>query len=226
MSTQSQLVHKYVTVAYELYSDNAKGIHELIEKAPAEHPLRFISGFGTMLDAFEAKIVPLATGEPFDFTLSVDEAYGPYEQEHVLELDKQVFCIDGRFDKDHIYPGNVIPLTNADGNRFDGIIVEVKEHTVVVDLNHFLAGRDLHFRGHVVESREATDAEIQGLIHMMSGEGCGCGCHEGGCGAGCHEGCGGHDHEDCGCHGHDHEDCGCHGHADEGCACGGHHHGH
>lgn len=220
-----QTPHKYVTVAYELYSDNAKGVHELIEKAPAEHPLQFISGFGSMLDAFESHIVPLEKGDAFDFTLSVDEAYGPYEQSHVLELDKQIFCIDGRFDKDNIYPGNVIPLTNEDGNRFDGIIVEVKEKTVVVDLNHFLAGRALHFRGNVVESRPATDAEIQGFVNMMSGEGCGC-CHEdchGGCGGGHHgeEGeCCGHGHgEDC--HGHHH-----HEHGEGGCCGNGHGHGH
>ena len=42
--------HKYVTVAYDLYSDNAEGIHELIERAPVEHPFQFISGMGMTLD--------------------------------------------------------------------------------------------------------------------------------------------------------------------------------
>lgn len=51
-------MHKYITVAYELYADNAKGIHELIEKAPAEHPYQFISGIGVSLEAFEEKIAP------------------------------------------------------------------------------------------------------------------------------------------------------------------------
>ena len=45
-----QTPHKYVTVAYELYADNEKGIHELIEKAPVEHPFQFISGMGVALD--------------------------------------------------------------------------------------------------------------------------------------------------------------------------------
>ena len=44
--------HKYVTVAYELYADNDKGIHELIEKAPVEHPFQFITNMGETLDAF------------------------------------------------------------------------------------------------------------------------------------------------------------------------------
>lgn len=91
--------NKYISVAYELYTDNEKGIHELVEKAPAEHPFQFISGLGVALDAFESHIAALNEGDNFDFTLSVDEAYGPYIQEHVIELDKAVFCIDGKFDK-------------------------------------------------------------------------------------------------------------------------------
>lgn len=193
-----QTPHKYITVAYELYADNEKGIHELIEKAPAEHPFQFISGMGVALEAFENNVASLAAGETFDFTLSVDEAYGPYVQEHVVSLDKEIFCIDGRFDKDTIYPGNVIPLVNGDGNRFQGLILEVKEDKVVVDLNHPLAGKDLHFKGNVILSREATEEEIQGLINMMSGEGCGCGCDD--CGGDCH----GHDEHD-----HHHDGCGC-----------------
>lgn len=219
-----QKSHKYVCVAYELYADNEKGIHELIEKAPAEHPFQFISEMGITLDAFEQKILALQQGDTFDFTLPVDEAYGPYMEEHVLDLDKQVFSINGRFDKETIYPGNVIPLVNEDGNRFQGLILEVKEDKVVVDLNHPLAGKDLHFRGSVVTLRDATDAEVQGMLNMMNHEGCDCGCDDcgGGCGGGhCHdhEGEGGH-HDHC-CHehkgegeGHDH--C-CGGHGGNGC---------
>ena len=92
-----------------------------------------------------------------------------------------------------------------------------------MDLNHPLAGMELNFKGKVVESREATNQEIEGMVNRLSGEGCSCGCG-GGCGGGC-----GHDHE----HGHDHECCGhghgeCHGdheHGHGGCH-GGHGHGH
>ncbi|MCI5757600.1 MAG: peptidylprolyl isomerase [Alloprevotella sp.] len=204
--------NKYITVAYELYTDNEKGIHELVEKAPVEHPFQFITNMGVALDAFEAKVAALAEGENFDFTLTADEAYGPYEEAHVIDLDKEIFCIDGRFDKNTIYPGNVIPLVNADGNRFQGLILEVTDSKVKVDLNHPLAGKDLHFRGEVVTSRPATVAEIQAMAQMLSGEGgCGCGCDD--CGGGCHD----HDHH----HGHGEGGCcgGHHGHGEDGC-CG------
>lgn len=196
-------MHKYITVVYSLYTDNSEGVHELVEQAPVEHPFQFITELGVALEAFEAKLKDLNAGDEFDFTLSVDEAYGPYEQEHVIELPKSTFMLNGRFQNDVIFEGAVIPLVNADGNRFQGLVLEVKEDVVIIDLNHPLAGKELHFKGSVVTSREATDAEVTALIKMMSGEGgCGCGC---GCDGGCDGGC---DSEGCGCGDHEHG-CGC-----------------
>ena len=196
-------MHKYITVAYSLYTDNSEGVHELVEQAPAEHPFQFITELGVALEAFEAKLKDLNAGDEFDFTLSVDEAYGPYEQEHVIELPKSTFMLNGRFQNDVIFEGAVIPLVNADGNRFQGLVLEVKEDVVIIDLNHPLAGKELHFKGSVVTSREATDAEVTALIKIMSGEGgCGCGC---GCDGGCDGGC---DSEGCGCGDHEYG-CGC-----------------
>lgn len=215
---EQQTPNKYVTVAYELYTDNDKGIHELVEKAPIEHPFQFISGLGIALDSFESKILALAEGETFDFVLKVDEAYGPYEQDHVIELPKETFAINGRFDKDMVYPGAVLPLVNADGMRFQGLVLELKNNTVIIDLNHPLAGKDLHFKGQVVTMRDATNEEIQALINH---EGCNCG---GDCEGGCEGGCGGHHHEHgegecCGKHEHGKgECCGKHEHG-EGCGC-------
>lgn len=215
---EQQTPNKYVTVAYELYTDNDKGIHELVEKAPIEHPFQFISGLGIALDSFENKILALTEGEAFDFVLKVDEAYGPYEQDHVIELPKETFAINGRFDKDMVYPGAVLPLVNADGMRFQGLVLELKDNTVIIDLNHPLAGKDLHFKGQVVTMRDATNEEIQALINH---EGCNCGDD---CEGGCEGGCGGHHHEHgegecCGKHEHGKgECCGKHEHG-EGCGC-------
>ena len=221
---EQQTPNKYVTVAYELYTDNDKGIHELVEKAPIEHPFQFISGLGIALDSFENKILALTEGEAFDFVLKVDEAYGPYEQERVIELPKETFAINGRFDKDMVYPGAVLPLVNADGMRFQGLVLELKDNTVIIDLNHPLAGKDLHFKGQVVTMRDATNEEIQALINH---EGCNCG---GDCEGGCEGGCGGHHHEHgegecCGKHEHGKgECCGKHEHGKGEC-CGKHEHG-
>ena len=201
-------MNKYIAVAYKLYTvDN--GESELVEEATDKEPFQFISGYGITLDAFEKEIAGLEKGADFDFTLQKDEAYGDYEQEHVLDLDKEIFCINGHFDRERIYKDAIVPLQNEDGNRFLGKVVSVGNDKVRIDLNHPLAGKTLNFKGHVVESREATNEEIQGLINRMSGEGCCCGGH----------------HDDGGCCGHGHGEGHCKGHHDDGECCGGHHEG-
>jgi FKBP-type peptidyl-prolyl cis-trans isomerase SlyD len=125
----------------------------------------------------------------------------------VLELDREIFSINGQFDKEHIYKDAIVPLQNEDGNRFYGRVLDITDEKVKMDLNHPLAGKTLNFKGKIAENREATLDEIQSMINHLSGEGCGNGCGDcdGGCGEGCGEGCGGH---------HDHE------HGEKGCGCG------
>ena len=174
---------KYITVAYQLYADMANG-RELIEEAYEWNPFQFITELGLTLDTFEAHIAPLKKGDSFDFTLSVDEAYGPRIPELVQELPKSVFEIDGKFDHVHIYEGAVVPLMNEEGQRFPGTVVQVTPTTVTVDLNNPLAGKELQYVGKVVEHRDATNAEIEETLKAFSCGGCG-GCGDDECSGGC-----------------------------------------
>ena len=182
--------NKYITVAYKLYTVE-DGEKELFEETNAEHPFQFISGLGTTLESFENQITALSKGDKFDFTIPADEAYGAYDEQHVFDLPKNIFEIDGKFDSERVTEGSIVPLMTGDGQRVNASVVEIKPDVVVVDLNHPLAGADLIFEGEVIESRPATNEEIQELVKMMSGEGCGCGC------ASCGSDCG----DDCGCEG-------------------------
>ena len=192
--------NKLIVVSYELYVTE-DGERDLVEKATKEQPFQFISGLGTTLDAFENQLKGLVVGDKFEFTISSDEAYGEYDDEHVIDLPKNIFEVDGRFDAERIFAGNVVPLMDADGNRMNATVVEVSNDNVKVDMNHPLAGEDLTFIGEVIESRTATNEEIQGMINVMSGEG-GCGCDS--CGDGCECGEGEENNGGCG------SGCGCH----------------
>lgn len=181
---------KYIRVSYELTAIEGSE-REHIETATRENPFMFVSGLGVSLDAFEAKVVPLNTGDTFDFVLNVEEAYGEYHADFVQEVPKNIFEIDGKIDSKYIYEGAVVPLQNAEGQRFNGLIQRIGDRNIIVDLNHPLAGKQLNFKGEVIESREATNDEIQGILKMLTGEGCGggCGSCSGGCGGGCNGGC-------------------------------------
>lgn len=164
--------NKYIAVAYKLYAE-ADGEREFVEEATKEKPFVFISGFGETLPRFEELVAGLATGDEFDFTLSPDDAYGDYVDERVLELDKAIFSIDGKFDDKQIYEGAIVPLQNEDGNHFLAQVVSVGDDKVTVDLNHPLAGQSLNFKGQVVESHEATNHEIEQMTQRSCSGHCG-----------------------------------------------------
>lgn len=203
--------NKYIAVSYKLYVDGDNG-KELIEEATAERPFSFLTGFGFALDKFEEQMIATEKGQDFKLTLSKEEGYGEYHEEYVLDLDRNMFCINGHFDHEHIYQDAIVPLQNEQGERFNGRVLEISEEKVKMDLNHPLAGETLYFEGTVLENREATKEEVDHMMKHLTG---GCGGHCDSCGGGCdHDDCGcGHD--DCGC-GHDHE----HEHHHDGCGCG------
>ncbi len=180
--------NKIVSVTYDLYVPTESGNPELMESATKEQPLVFAFGLGMMLPKFEENLQGMKVSDKFEFTLSSDDAYGERSEENVLELPKNIFEIDGKFDSETIFAGNIVPLMSNDGQRFNAEVVEVGENTVTVDLNHPLAGETLTFKGEVIDVREATEEELQAL---MGGCSCGCDCDDcgdeekGGCGCGC-----------------------------------------
>ena len=188
--------NNYITVAYKLYvKDEDDKEEELVEECSAEHPFMFISNLGHTIPAFESAVADLQKGSAFDFVIPCKDAYGEFNDELMFDVEKKMFEINGVFDSQHIYEGNIIPLQGEDGSRFHGTVIEVKDDAVTLDLNHPRAGQDLHFIGTVCENRPATNEEITATLNYMSGEGCGGGCgscggcgDDGGCG-GC-EGCG------------------------------------
>ncbi len=183
---------KYIAVAYKLYVTH-DGEREMIEEAPEEHPFQFMTGFGMTLDKFESTLMEKSEGDKFTLDLTVEEAYGARNDEYVIELDKNIFSIDGKFDEEHIVPGAMVPLQTADGQRLNGHCIEVKEDKVVMDMNHPLAGEALTFELSVKTHRDATEEEINETIKQLTG---GCSCGDGSCGCGdgdsscgCGDGC-------------------------------------
>lgn len=204
--------NKLIAAQYQLFTISDNGERKLVEETTKEQPFVFITGFDAALDALEERLENLNRGDKFDFELDKEKAFGEYEPSRVIELNKEMFTVDGQFDSKNIFKGAQIPLKNEDGNFFIGTVLEIGDAAVKVDLNHPLAGKKLNFKGYIIENREATKDEIKTMLSHMNGGGCGgdCGGCEGGCGH--HEGgCGHHDHEDGCCGYHEHKG-GCCGH--------------
>ncbi len=183
---------KFVAVSYDLFIRDEEEKLELWEQAPETAPLRFTCGLGMMLEKFEENLRGLKVGDIFDFTIAMEDAYGEYEEGRVIELDKSIFMVDGKFDDEYIKEGNIVPMMDTEGNRMNGIVLEIKKDKIKMDFNHPLAGEDLNFRGKVLEVRDATEEEIAVATHPHKCGGCGGGCGDcdSNCGGGCEGGCG------------------------------------
>lgn len=165
--------NKYIAVSYQLYTvDGDK--KSLVEQTQQGRPFQFITGFGVSIDAFENKIADMQPGEKFDITITPDEAFGPYDEQGVRTLGRDMFFVDGKFDSAHIYNGAIITLMDNEEHRFMARVIEVDEDGVTVDTNHPLAGETLCFTGVVLENRDATTEEIQTMLHRLSCECSGC----------------------------------------------------
>lgn len=168
--------YSMVTLTYDLKVDDENG--EVIEQATEAKPLQFLYGAGVMLPKFESHLVGLTEGQPFSIKLKKQDAYGEVNEDAIVELPKQVFLVDGNFDSELIKEGNMVPMMSSNGQRLNGLVLEVSDETIKMDFNHPLAGEDLYFSGKVLEVREASEEE---LSQTLSGGGCGCG--SGGCGS-------------------------------------------
>lgn len=172
---------KFVSLTYEVYSIE-EGERELMYTFDNNRPDSFVYGLEQgMLEGFLSKLDGLKVGDTFDFTLEPSEAFGEHNPEYVMDIDKSIFFVDGKFDDEKVFAGNVIPMVMEGGYRVQGIVLEVTDTNVKMDFNHPLAGAAVQYVGKVVEVREASEAEKK--------VGCG-GCGSGSCGGNC-GGCGG-----------------------------------
>lgn len=186
-----------VEFCYELEVDG-----QIVDRTTKERPLDYIHGTGSLLPKLEAHIEGMEPGAQFDITLSPADGYGEIDPSRIIDLPKAAFEVNGEVREDLLVPGNTIPMMNSMGGVIPGVVLEVSEDSVKMDLNHQMAGKTLHFTGEVLTVREATEKELTEGLHGEFVHSCGCGgCHGGDeeCG-GCEGGHCGEEHgSDCGC---------------------------
>ncbi|MCB0402690.1 MAG: FKBP-type peptidyl-prolyl cis-trans isomerase [Flavobacteriales bacterium] len=159
--------NKVISLSYTLTKDTAEG--ELIESTEGKDPLVFLSGVGQMIPDFEANVVDLGVGEAFSFGIKAAAAYGERSDDAIIELEKDMF-MDGDKLADGIEEDKIVPLQDQHGRVVPAKVVKINEATVTMDVNHPLAGQDLHFTGTIIEVRPATEDEIShGHVHGPGG---------------------------------------------------------
>ena len=109
-------------------------------------PLEFTIGEGKIIPGFERAVVGMSPGESKTEKVPADQAFGPYREELVLEVDRQQIPADVE-----LKVGKRLQFSHANGRATQGLITDVSESKVTLDANHPLARRDLIFNIQLLE---------------------------------------------------------------------------
>lgn len=140
---------------------------EVVDKAEDASPFAFIHGIGSTLEAFDKNLEGKKAGDEVEFNLSVEEGYGPYIPENVIEIPEQNF--EGA-PEGTLTVGNTVPMQGPNGEHLFGTIESVTDGKVRMDFNLPLAGQELFFKVKVLEVRPATKVELEhGHVHGEHG---------------------------------------------------------
>ena len=122
---------------------------EVFDSTEDKGPLTFTVGEGTVIPGFEQAMIGMNPGEEKTVKISAIRAYGPYQKQLVVEVDKDKFI-------DEIEPeiGQRLQVSQPDGKKFIVTVSSIEGTKVTLDANHPLAGKDLTFDIHLLEIAE------------------------------------------------------------------------
>ena len=167
----------FVSFDYRLSLDSG----EEIDKSPAGQPLGFITGAGQIIPGLEKEMMGMSEGDTVKISVEPEDGYGPVNPQLFQEVKREQFPADM-----DIKPGMTFQSQGPQGPMIINVSEIKDESTVVIDLNHPLAGKRLHFDVNITGVRDLTSEEAASL---SSACGCGCGsdqnrgCESGGCGS-------------------------------------------
>jgi peptidylprolyl isomerase len=103
-------------------------------------PLEFTVGGGQMIKGFDAAMPGMKVGDKKTVNILAADAYGDRSEDAIIEFPKENVPADMKIEE-----GMNLTLSNQNGQPVPVTVVAVKDDVVVMDANHFLAGKDLVF---------------------------------------------------------------------------------
>jgi FKBP-type peptidyl-prolyl cis-trans isomerase SlyD len=124
-----------VSIEYTLSDDRGK----VIDSNQGRPPLTFVQGAHQIVPGLERALAGMRAGEEKRVTVLPADGYGEVDPTAVAEIPKEMVPADARV------AGTELVARSPQGATRLVVVKEVREQTVVLDLNHPLAGKTLYF---------------------------------------------------------------------------------
>lgn len=119
---------------------------EQFDSSAGREPLEFTVGAGQMIKGFDAAMPGMAIGEKKTINIPAADAYGEVNEDAIIQFPKEQVPTDML-----LQTGMQLTLSDPNGKPVPVVVVEVQEAIVILDANHFLAGKELIFDVELVE---------------------------------------------------------------------------
>ena len=123
----------------------------VVDTTKERGPFHYVQGKGQLIPGLERELTGLHVGDSKEVTVSPADGYGEVDPAAFVEVPKEQLPKD-------MAPtvGMILRGVNPDGKNFRAKINEIKDTSVVLDLNHPLAGKTLNFQIKVTDISPAA----------------------------------------------------------------------
>ena len=155
---------RVVSFHYTVSEQNASGDGwSPMESSEGRDPLVILIGHGNIIPGLESAMEGRQAGDKFEVDVAAAQAYGEKREGLSQRIPKK------HFGNQRLEPGMQVVLQTNFGPRAV-TIQKVGMSVVDVDLNHPMAGKDLHFAIEIASVREASAEEVEhGHVHGEGG---------------------------------------------------------
>lgn len=124
-----------VSIEYTLKDEGG----QVLDTNKGKNPLTFTQGQQQIIPGLERELVGMHTGDEKKVVVKPEDAYGPIVPNAQTEVPKDSVPKEG------LKVGTPLMARSGSGETRPVVVKEIKENTVVLDLNHPLAGKTLFF---------------------------------------------------------------------------------
>ncbi len=140
-----------VAIAYTLKDDAG----QILDQTETSQPLHYLHGHQNIIPGLEASLSGVAVGEKKQVRVNPEEGYGNYNPDLTFKVGRELF--QGEPPKE----GAMVQLGIESGETVIASVVGFQDDHVLLDGNHPLSGKVLHFEVEVVGIRQASAEELQ-----------------------------------------------------------------
>jgi FKBP-type peptidyl-prolyl cis-trans isomerase SlyD len=111
---------------------------QVLESNKGAAPLNYVQGEQQLIPGLERELAGMHAGEEKQIVVKPEDGYGPVEPAAQTEVPREILPPD-------VKVGVRLMARSSTGESRPVVVKEIKEKTVVLDLNHPFAGKTLHF---------------------------------------------------------------------------------